>query len=246
MKILLYSFKIFCLVLFLILFYSLQIQDLIPWTAYDFGVYQSIYLIHPYQWYDVSTHYYYSPFFYILFFGFHLLSFEFYIGIAVSLFIVGLIYCFLELDWFLWMVMSLNIAISIWFLSFHGNIDLILFPILILLWFKCRNDKILGLIFGLLTFKGIVVYVWPFFLWKVANKKQFIFYTIVGIALNYGWFIFDSAFPTWLLSFMSQISSNELVGPEYLLGVHYPWLWGIIVLFVNEYFERMKKRNNSP
>jgi hypothetical protein len=211
-----------------------------PYYQYDYYVYQSIYMLSYDQWYKPETLYYYSPLFYVIFYPFRFMGYYIFVVIGVIIFSYGIILTIKRLDIGFWIIMALNIASMFWFIFFHGNIDLYLFGILIDLWVNVKNEKLRGLILGLLTFKGSVIYVFPCFLWKSQDRKQFVFFTAMGIFLNYVWLVLP---PVLLWDFLQQITfSSHPTGPQYLFGMQYPWLWEIFVLFITDLIEALKCR----
>ncbi len=100
---------------------------------FDFDIYGYIYQVPILYWYDLSAGYYYLPLFYFIFYPFHSFPFNFFLVLSFGFFLFG-IKNTLFLNWKLWIVFASMVAITFWYAFLEGNVDIILFGILIYIW----------------------------------------------------------------------------------------------------------------
>jgi Glycosyltransferase family 87 len=230
-------------------------SQLTIYNEFDFDVYLGIYSSPITEWYDAGTYYYYSPLFYLLFYPFFLLSCRQFVILGSIFYFWGLYQCF-EIDLKYYLMLCLHLGTQYWVIVRYGNVDLYLFGLVVWLWKsigknpnrkntnrknpnKKKNEILIGFLLGILTFKGTIGYIIPFFLWKSRQKKKFVISVAMGISLNYCWLL---CFPGLLEAFLHQIMlPDHMMGPIYLSGIHYTWLVGIIILFWHDIGNRIQK-----
>lgn len=211
----------------------------IPASEYrqlDFQIYLLIYN-HPIEyWYSSSSLFYYSPLFYILFYPFYLMGYNYFVWIGIIFYLFGIIQTMRKLEFLFSLAVIHIITFQFWSFMLYGNVDLYFFGLFVLLWDWPKSDGIKGFVLGICLFKGSVLYILPFFLYHIKNRRQFIMGIILGGVLNYAYFLFD---PQLIPLFFDHIQmQNHPDGLKYLTGIHYPWLWVIVVLAIQEFFNK--------
>jgi hypothetical protein len=180
---------------------------------------------------------------------------DFYLLFGFLVYFFGLILLQLRLNPFIFVCVVANISFQFWIYFNYGNIDLFLFGIITSLslnhigsenqenkWYN--NENLIAFILGICTFKGTVCYVFIFFLLNAKNKKIFTLYFLTAVFLNYFWFLFDIP---QLLRFLNHITLQDHPDTNiYLLGIHYPWIWGTIGIFIQNLSLINKKRSDKP
>jgi hypothetical protein len=128
-----------------------------------------------------------------------------------------------------------------WSFLIYGNVDLYFFGLFIFLWDRPKSDAIKGFVLGICLFKGSVLYILPFFFFHVKKRREFFLGVVLGGILNYAYFLF---YPHLIPLFFQHIQmQNHPDGLKYLTGIHYPWLWVVVVLSVQEFFKKKADPN---
>ncbi len=225
-----------------------------PYRGTDYNIYNSIYSSDFGGWYAPGSLFYYSPLFYLLFLPFRVMGMDAYFLLGYTVYFLGIILCISRFHPLLWLPVCLNLGFQFWVYFNYGNMDLYLFGILVglFLYFSDRYEKPLtkreamwiGFIFGLCTFKGTVIYLFPIYFLLSGHKKQFILTVGIGILLNFGFLFFN---PSVLFSFLQHITLSDHPDTNiYLLGLHYPWLWATVGLLIQFFMNRNWRPLKDP
>jgi Glycosyltransferase family 87 len=194
------------------------------------------------EWYTTLA-FDYSPFFYVLFYPFHFFDVAVFIGFSIIALIFGTYLLNKEIGWKFTGSFLLIFSGNYYYIVFNANIDAFLFPLLLMVYRSKHSPGWKGFLFGILTFKLTVIYVFPFLFFKERKNKNSIVGALVGGTLNYGWLILDIDF---LKSFITSIIEEAAPDPWiYRIGVQYIWLWAFIFIAIYSYYRRIHTKEIS-
>lgn len=189
----------------------------------DWNVYNWIYTISPSEWYS-NGEYYYSPFFLVLFYPFHLLSMPF-------PYLVLIVFIVLTNRLIRHETMMVKIILNV-YLSHELvllNIDVILLYMSILLYNRRMDLFGKGLAVGILCFKPVYVYTVLFYKTKSRN---FLIGCAAGIIINYFYLLCNVDL---LIMFISNSTmGNHPCGILYLMGLQYSWMFYMVYEFFRQ------------
>ena len=198
---------------------------------FDFDIYGYIYQVPILYWYDLSAGYYYSPLFYFIFYPFHSFPFNFFPRIEFWIFSFwDQKYTFLKLEIVDSICLDGGYYLLVCISRRECGHNLIRYSHLHLE--SKKHPKLQGFIIGILLFKPSILIVVLFFLWQSKNRKQFLIFLSLGFTINYIAFLW---YPGLIVPFIANLlfRYNEL-GLETFVGIHYFWLWAVIMLFISD------------
>ncbi len=178
--------------------------------------------------------FYYSPLWVGCFYPF---SFFNLIGVVIAMLVLSIplyVKMFQHLRW--WGVLPILMAgWEFCLFVYHGNVEVWLLPVVVLLWYwKTGRNTLRGFLCGLLTFKLNLVLIFPFFYPRIPkeSRKGFVLGFIAGVILNYIWLLF---IPGWTEAFIANgLMPIHPEGVNYLIPHQYAWLWAVVVCWLKE------------